>query len=185
MTGPERRRVLEYARRALAVAVRDGRPDPAPPADGPLALPAAAFVTLRRRADGALRGCIGRLHAAEPLGAVIAAMAAAAALEDPRFDPVSSAEVDGLEVEVSILGPFVPSSDPARDLRVGIHGLRIRLGDRSGLLLPQVATEQGWGAAAFLEAVCRKADLHAGAWRDPAARVDLFEAEVIEEGPAA
>jgi len=185
MTDADRARVLEYARRAVASAVRHRRPDPAPPADGPFAAPAAAFVTLRSGADGALRGCIGRLQAAEPLGAVLAAMAHAAALEDPRFPPVAPAELAALEVEVSILGEFAAAPEPLRVLRPGVHGLRIRLGDRSGLLLPQVAAEHGLDAAGFLEAVCRKADLPPGAWRDPAARVDLFEAEVIGGPPAA
>jgi AmmeMemoRadiSam system protein A len=180
MTGAgDRRRILDYARRAVAHAVREGRPDPAPPADGIFARPAGLFVTLRSRPDGALRGCIGRLGASAPLGETLAAMAHSSAREDPRFPPVEAGELDGLDVEVSLLGEFRESADPLRDLRVGVHGLRLRRGDRSGILLPQVATEQGWDAAGFLEAVARKAGLGPGAWREPGARVDLFTAEVI------
>ena len=159
--------------------MRAGRPDPAPPADGPFSAPGAAFVTLRVRSDGALRGCIGHLVAERPLGETLASVALAAALEDPRFPPVSESELEGLSVEVSVLGPFVPAADPLRDLRVGVHGILLREGGRSGLLLPQVATEHGMDGPAFLDAVCRKADLPSASWRNPGARVELFTAEVI------
>lgn len=136
-------------------------------------------MTLKRRADGALRGCIGHLQASGPLGETLAEVARASAREDPRFPPVGPDEVAGLAVEVSILGPFRAATDPLAKLCVGEHGLRIRKGDRTGILLPQVATEHRMDAAGFLDAVCRKAGLPAGAWRDPAARVELFTAEVF------
>ena len=180
MTGAEdRRRILDYARRAVAHAVRERRPDPSPPLEGVFARPCGLFVTLRSAADGALRGCIGRLHAGGPLGETLAAVAHSSAREDPRFPPVAERELAGLDVEVSLLGEFRECADPLRELRVGEHGVRLRSGERSGILLPQVAGEQGWDAAAFLDGVCRKAGLPSGAWRDPAARVDLFTAEVI------
>ena len=179
LTPDERSAILDYARRAVSHAVREGRPDPAPPADGPFARKGGLFVTLRRRRDGELRGCIGHLHSDGPLGRTLAEVALASALEDPRFPPVGPEELDGLELEVSVLGEFVETPDAAADLRVGVHGLRIRHDGRSGLLLPQVATENGMDGPQFLDAVCRKAGLPAGAWRDPGARVDLFTAEVL------
>lgn len=184
MSPDDRRRVLDYARRAVEHAVRAGRPDPTPPRDGPFAAPGAAFVTLRRRSDGELRGCIGHLVPDRPLGETLAAVAVASALEDPRFPPVAAEELPGISVEVSILGDFVETRDPLRDLRVGVHGLRIREGGRTGLLLPQVAAEHRLDGPAFLEAVCRKASLDRDAWRLPTARVELFTAEVIGEAPA-
>ena len=181
MTPDERRRVIDYARRAVAHAVRTRRPDPSPPSDGPFAVPGAAFVTLKKRADGDLRGCIGHLLPEVPLGEELASVAVSAALEDPRFPPVREEELAGLSVEVSVIGAFVSTADPLRDLRVGVHGLRIREGGQSGLLLPQVAPEHGLDATGFLDAVCRKAGLPAGSWRRPTARVELFTAEVIGE----
>jgi AmmeMemoRadiSam system protein A len=174
----ERAAILRYARSAVAHAVRERRPDPAPPADGPFACAGGLFVTLRRR-DGELRGCIGHLHSDGPLGRTLAEVALASALEDPRFPPVGPEELDGLAVEVSVLGEFVETRDAAAALRVGVHGLRIRHAGRSGLLLPQVATEHGMDGEQFLDAVCRKAGLPAGAWRDPEARIDFFTAEVL------
>jgi AmmeMemoRadiSam system protein A len=160
--------------------VRDGKPDPSPPLDGPFAATGGLFVTLKCP-DGSLRGCIGHLVSEEPLGRTLAVVANASSREDPRFPPVQPREVPGLRIEVSLLGPFVPTPDPLRDLRVGVHGLRIRQGGKGGILLPQVAEEHGLDGPAFLEAVCRKAGLPAGAWRE--ASVDLFEAEVLEETP--
>jgi AmmeMemoRadiSam system protein A len=171
-------RILAFARRAVEHAVREGRPDPDPPAE--LTGPGGLFVTLKTR-DGSLRGCIGHLVSGGPLGRTIADVAFAAALKDPRFPPVRPEELPGLRIEVSLLGPFVPTRDPLRDLRVGVHGLRIRHAGRAGILLPQVAPEHGLDGPAFLEAVCAKAGLPAGAWRD--AEVELFTAEVIEETP--
>jgi AmmeMemoRadiSam system protein A len=178
----DRSRILAFARRAVEHAARTGAADPDPPVDGPFAAPGGLFVTLKRRSDGALRGCIGHLQASGPLGETLAEVARSSALEDPRFPAVRPDEVSGLSVEVSILGEFRATAHPLEELRVGEHGLRIRKGDRGGLLLPQVATEHRMDAAGFLDAVCRKAGLPAGAWRDPGARVELFTAEVFGEG---
>lgn len=179
--------ILAYACRAVAVAVRTGAPDPRPPAGPPFDLPGAPFVTLRRRSDGALRGCIGRTSAFEVLGRALASMAASAALEDPRFPPVQERELADLTVEVSLLrfaGPGLgPSADPLHDLRVGVHGIRIEHRGRSGLLLPQVAEEHGLDARGFLDALCRKAGLPAGSWAEPGASVGLFSAEVLGPVP--
>ncbi len=182
MTADDRAAVLAYARRAVETAVRTGAPDPAPPSDGPFAAPASLFVTLRAR-GGDLRGCIGNLDRGRPLGGALAAMAAAASREDPRFAPVRPEELAGLELEVSLLGPFVRSARPREEIAVGTHGVQLRLGGRSGLLLPQVALEHGLGPEGFLEAACRKAGLAPGAWREAGAEVWLFTAEVL--GPVA
>jgi len=50
----------------------------------------ATFITLTR--DGELRGCIGSLQAARPLGDDVAENALGAAFRDPRFPPVTAAE---------------------------------------------------------------------------------------------
>jgi uncharacterized protein (TIGR00296 family) len=100
-----------------------------------------------------------------------------AALEDPRFPP--AARVSGpIHVEISALTPFRRIFG-AEQCRVGTHGLFLKLGGRSGLLLPQVAAERGWQAEEFLEAVARKSGLGKRAWCDPKARLYVFEAEVF------
>jgi len=109
-------------------------------------------------------------------------MALAAALEDPRFEPLRATELAALRVEVSVLSPPVAltPADPAA-IVIGRDGLIVRRGTRHGLLLPQVAREWGWNPLAFLEATCRKAGLGVAAWRDPGTEVLTFQAEVFGE----
>ena len=88
-------------------------------------------------------------------------------------------ELPYLDLSVSLLGPLrpigVPGEQREQAVQVGTHGLRIQFGHNSGLLLPQVATEQGWNARQFLDAVCRKAGLPAGVWLRDDAQVMLFD----------
>lgn len=148
--------------------------------------PRGVFVTLKAHPSGDLRGCIGLTAPVYPLAAAIAHAAQASALEDPRFPPVNPAELDALTVEVSILTlpEPLPSEDPVdrpQDVVVGRDGLIVDDGDSSGLLLPQVAPEQGWGPERFLSETCRKAGLRTSAWRDPGVRVRRFRAEIFQE----
>jgi hypothetical protein len=135
-----------------------------------------AFVTLKRH--GELRGCIGNIVGTAPLGETVAQMAKAAATADPRFPPLKPEELKGLELEISVLTPLEPVIDP-KDIVVGRHGLFIVYGNNRGLLLPQVATEQGWDRETFLEQTCWKAGLPPGAWRNPGAQIYKFSAEVF------
>ena len=167
------------ARSALTAALR-GEPAPPLPDDTGLEVRRGAFVTLRKA--GELRGCIGHLSADRPVVEIVCEMAVAAALDDPRFPPVTVAELMEITVEVSVLTPprRLEPVDPGA-VAVGRHGLIVRHRGAAGLLLPQVAVEHGLDALAFLEAVCRKAGLRPGAWRHPEVEVLIFEAEVVDE----
>jgi len=144
-------------------------------ADFPAA--SGAFVTLKR--GGRLRGCIGTLECRHSLAEEVARVAVSAALKDPRFAPLTSAELDGLDVEVSLLGPLeVIDPHDAAAFEVGRHGLVVEQGRRRGLLLPQVATEWGWDREQFLVQTCVKAGLPRDAWRS-GARVYRFDAIVF------
>ncbi len=138
-----------------------------------------AFVSLHT-ASGDLRGCIGTILPVGPLDETVSRMAVAAAVEDPRFLPVTLPELVNLVIEISALTVPEPA-DPER-VEVGRHGLIVTRGPRKGLLLPQVATEWGWDRVEFLDQTCRKAGLPAGAWREPGTRIEWFEAEVWGEG---
>jgi AmmeMemoRadiSam system protein A len=150
------------------------------PDDPTLRRPYGAFVTLRRGEE--LRGCIGHVSADQPLTEVVARMAVAAALEDPRFPPVTPAELPLLRFEISVLSEttILPDPDPAR-IRPGQDGVLVRRGWRQGLLLPQVATEQGWDAVELLASACRKAGFAADAWRQPDTEVHVFQVEAFGE----
>jgi AmmeMemoRadiSam system protein A len=136
-----------------------------------------AFVTLHKH--GELRGCIGHIEVDQLLGQVVPRCAVAAASTDPRFPPVSLAEVPELEIEISLLGPLEPIAGPA-DIIVGRHGLVVERDWHRGLLLPQVANEWGWDAQTFLGQTCHKAGLPQDAWKHWV-KMWRFEAEVFSE----
>jgi AmmeMemoRadiSam system protein A len=140
-----------------------------------------AFVTLHLA--GRLRGCMGRPDSLDSLETAVAICAVLAASRDPRFPPVRPHEIEALGIEISILTPpeIVPAAEVLDRLHPGRHGAVVSLGAYRGLLLPQVAAEQGWGSERFLEETCRKAGLPPGAWRDPEVRIELFTAEVFSE----
>ena len=137
-----------------------------------------AFVTLYR--CGALRGCIGYVQAFKPLDETVREVAESAAFADPRFPAVRHDELAQLRIEISVLSPLQRETDPTR-VRVGTHGLLLRQGYRSGLLLPQVAVEYGWDRDTFLDQTCRKAGLPAGAWRQQSTSIETFRALVFGE----
>jgi AmmeMemoRadiSam system protein A len=174
-TEAERRALVGIARAAVTRTVT-GRPTEVPES-GTFRNASGAFVTLKR--NGQLRGCIGTLECRRPLAEEIARVAVSAAREDPRFQPVTVFELDGLDVEVSVLGPL-ERIDPldADALVIGTHGLVVEQGALRGLLLPQVATEWKWGREEFLAQTCVKAGLTRDAWRR-GATVYRFDAVVF------
>ena len=143
--------------------------------------PGAAFVTLTEL--GSLRGCIGSLVADQPLGRAVASAGASAAVRDPRFMPVTQRELPAIHIDVSVLGPAVPLADPLA-FRPGIDGIIVARDGRRALLLPEVATDQGWGAREMLDAVCEKAGLEGHAWHDPRTRLSVFRTVRVSESEA-
>ncbi|HZR24803.1 MAG TPA: AmmeMemoRadiSam system protein A [Vicinamibacterales bacterium] len=172
----DRAQLLRIAREAIAAHVRS-TPAAVHNVEGALARPGGAFVTIHRHGD--LRGCIGHIQASEPIGRVVARCAVAAATTDPRFPPISAAELDDIDLEISLLGPLEPIAGPG-DIEIGRHGLVVEQGWNRGLLLPQVATEWNWNAETFLDHTCQKAGLPRDAWRN-GAKLWRFEAEVFGE----
>jgi AmmeMemoRadiSam system protein A len=173
----ERKLLLALARRALETAVRDREPLQDFPDDEILRQPGGAFVTLHHR--GRLRGCVGQLPSKDTLAEVVAHCSKAAALEDPRFEEVSTVELPGIEIEISVLS--VPVDVTPEQIQPGKHGLIVSCGLKRGVLLPQVAAQFHWNAQQFLEETCSKADLARDAWKDPATQVEAFTAEVFSE----
>lgn len=127
--------------------------------------PAGAFVTLRR--DGRLRGCIGYIAPIKAVWQAVLDNAEAAALRDNRFRPVEPAELDSLDVEVSVLTDPVPIPDWTA-FEVGRHGIVLVKGARRAVFLPDVAVDQGWDREQTLAQLARKAGLPADGWRDGA-----------------
>ncbi len=141
-----------------------------------------AFVTLKR--GEVLRGCCGVLGQPMQVGAAVARAAMRTAREDTRMAPISPVELPYLSIDVTLLGPFkqltVEPTERPSQVKIGKQGLLIQMGEKSGLLLPSVATENKWNATQFLQAVCRKAGLPMGAWENAASIVSTFDGEAVE-----
>jgi len=175
----DRRSALELARTAVVSAVSHRKLPDLIPLEGIFAERRGVFVTLHVR--GRLQGCIGVTEANEPLGEAIVRCAASAALEDPRFAPMTKDQLKELSIEMSLLSPLEPIAPEA--IEIGRHGLLIQLHAQRGLLLPQVAIEHQLTRELFLEETCRKAGLRREAWRDPEARLLSFTCDVFCENP--
>jgi AmmeMemoRadiSam system protein A len=137
-----------------------------------------AFVTLHKHKQ--LRGCIGFIEGIKPIYDIIKEIALAAAFQDPRFPALQKDELEKIEIEISILTPLkeVKSKD---DIKIGKHGLLIRNGFNSGLLLPQVATEWNWDVETFLQQTCLKAGLNTNCWQDKNSTIYRFSAQIFSE----
>lgn len=143
------------------------------------------FVTLTK--NSSLRGCIGFPYPVMPLGEAIVHAAGAAALEDPRFPPMTKDELAAVLLEVTILTvPEPVEGEPAKrpeQVIVGKHGLIVRGMGTSGLLLPQVATDYGWDAKTFLDHTCMKAGLSGRCWTSKNVEILTFEGQIFSEHP--
>jgi len=179
LTAPEKAALLKIARASVESSVREHKAYEGS-TDGlqALAQERGAFVTLTK--NGQLRGCIGYVAPVKPLYLTVRDVAAMAALKDTRFRPVAVSELKDLHYEISVLSPLRRVMD-VQEIRIGQHGLLIHTNDHEGLLLPQVATEEHWDRSTFLEEVCYKAGLPAGAWKDTGADLFRFTALVFGE----
>jgi hypothetical protein len=182
LTPEEGAAALSLARQALELAVRNEGFD-LPSLPPVFREKRGVFVTLTE--GGELRGCIGLPYPVMPLGQAIREAAASAALQDPRFPPVEPEDLPGIRVEVTVLSVPAPLSGPPENrescIQVGVHGLIAQGLGRSGLLLPQVATEYRWTACEFLDHTCVKAGLPPGSWRSPRVEVLTFEGQIFHE----
>jgi AmmeMemoRadiSam system protein A len=172
----DQRRLLDLAHCALEARVRHAG---LPEIDSTLApdLRRGAFVSIFY--DGELRGCLGRLNSQLPIAHLVAQLAQAVADSDPRFHRVTPQELDGIDLEISVL-TREHEIQSIEEIKIGRHGLIVEQGSSRGLLLPQVPTEHGWDRDAFLDHTCLKAGLPADAWRR-GARIFVFEAQVFGE----
>jgi len=137
-----------------------------------------AFVTLTKHES--LRGCIGYIRAVKPLWKTVSEMSVSAALQDNRFMPVSPVELKDIKIEISVLSEL-EKIENVRKIEIGKHGIFMQKGFRSGLLLPQVATEYGWNREQFLGHTCLKAGLPEDAWKQGNIDIYIFSAYIFHE----
>ena len=164
LSGDMRKELLALARRSIGACLKTGKVPAQPLSPRPeFNQPAAVFVTLNL--GGRLRGCIGSLEPRGTLADMVAAYAGAAAFEDPRFAPVTEADLKKIDIEISVLSPLARAGGAA-DIKEGVHGVYLVSGRRSGTYLPQV-WEHFSKKEDFLSSLCdEKAGLPPGAWKE-------------------
>ena len=181
---PETRHaILEFA--ADVVSRRLGAdPRPLPNLTDPIfSRNGACFVSLHRRSNHQLRGCIGFIDSGKTLMQALTG-ASESVIGDPRFlvQPVSRFELPDLTIEVTILGPLQKVNSPL-DFDPKEHGIHLLFRGRTGLFLPQVGRETGWTREQLLGRLCtEKLGANELSWKDPAAELRIFMADIV--GPA-
>jgi AmmeMemoRadiSam system protein A len=185
LTDGERRTLLRLAREAIENSVKGKR---IPALDqstltSSLREKGASFVTLT--IDNDLRGCIGALEAYQPLVDDVREHAVAAALQDPRFPPVSENELGRISIEVSRLTAPHPleyssSEDLIIKLRPKMDGVILKQDHRRATFLPQV-WEKIPDPAEFLNNLCQKMGARPNLWRDAKLLVEVYQVEEFHE----
>ncbi|NQT95271.1 MAG: AmmeMemoRadiSam system protein A [Candidatus Omnitrophica bacterium] len=174
-----KRRLLEIARSTIEAYVKEQKESDFKEDDEALKKEMGAFVTLHKH--GQLRGCIGNMVGKGPLYLTIRDMAIAAATQDPRFPAVTEDELKDIEIEISVLSPLKRIEGPD-DIVIGKHGVIVQKGFKSGVYLPQVATETGWSKNEFMDSLCaHKAGIPANSWKQSDCDIHIFTTEVFGE----
>ncbi|MDX8411085.1 MAG: AmmeMemoRadiSam system protein A [Mariprofundaceae bacterium] len=156
------------ARSAISEALGRSLDGDAPLQEDWLQQKGACFVSLKK--NGELRGCIGSLEACRPLLQDVHANAVNAALHDPRFPPLTLAELDEVRIEVSLLSPtrrleFASEAEALSQLTPGRDGVAFEYGHHKSTFLPQV-WEQLPDPTVFMAHLKIKAGLAADFWHE-------------------
>ena len=143
------------------------------------------FVTLHSFPEKELRGCIGFPYPRKSVWSAVVQGAVQAAFNDPRFPRLQASELEKVAIEVSVRTMpeeiKAKGAEKAKHVETGKDGLIVKRKDRSGLLLPQVATEQQWDSETFLSHCCLKAGLPENSWKMAGTDVFKFQAQVFLE----
>jgi AmmeMemoRadiSam system protein A len=177
----EQQILLDLAHQSIVAAVAQDR-SPRVELDSlpnRLRQPGASFVTLTR--SGLLRGCIGTLKHEFPLAQDVVLRAGAAAIDDPRFPPLQTGEIEDTEIEISVLTTPQPLDYNAPDeipnlLVPGRDGVAIVYGHKRATFLPQV-WEKVDSPEHFLTMLCQKAQLPTEAWKRGELEISTYRVE--------
>lgn len=175
----QQKRLLSIARQTIDTYLANDKKPDITETDPLLNEEMGLFVTLHKH--GQLRGCIGNIIGHQPLWQGVVDMAIAASTQDPRFPVVSQAEMDDIDIEISVLTPPEKIDNPY-EIQLGTHGVIVQSSYRSGVFLPQVATETGWSLEEFMDNLCaHKAGLEPQAWKTGECEILVFKAQVFGE----
>lgn len=145
----------------------------------------ASFVTLERRDNGQLRGCIGSIIPYRSLYQDVISNAIAAATKDPRFVPVSLDELPLIRTKVSVLSfpqklEYENPEDLLNKIKPFEDGLILKLGEYQGTFLPDV-WEQLPEKEAFLSNLCMKAGLSPDCWIKYHPEIYVYKTRVFSD----
>lgn len=177
LTESDQKLLLEIARNSVQSYIGGGKFDLPEIRSGAVTETCGTFVSIHKHSR--LRGCVGNIQPLSPLYRSVAECAISAAVEDPRFFPLTSEELRVVQFEISVLSPMEQVVD-IRAIEVGKHGLLISKNSQRGILLPQVPGTYGWDRITFLEQTCRKAGLKSDDWKE-GATIHSFSAVVFGE----
>ncbi len=168
--------ILTYLEKNMRIAIPEDCPEE-------LKEDLGVFVTLNK--NQRLRGCIGYPEPVKSLIESTIEVAIAAAFNDPRFPELKKEEFDDLDFEVTVLTlpELIEVAHPKQyfdEIKIGRDGLIIQKGYARGLLLPQVAPENGFDAEEFLEHTCMKAGISADSWMDESCDVYKFQGQIFK-----
>jgi uncharacterized protein (TIGR00296 family) len=180
--------LVETARQAIAHHLDGENFDPTDVASPELSVPRGVFVTLfNQMISRGLRGCIGNPFPKTSLLNETVRCAVEAATMDPRFAPLRQDEfLRSIAVEVTVLSPLehimVKSPlDLPLNIKVGRDGLFVDGVGTRGLLLPQIAVDEGFDEEEFLNQCCLKAGLMPDAWVTGSVKVARFQGQIFSE----
>lgn len=182
LTAEQGKGLLQLARQTIAERLGTGQKDQSVQ-DSALDVEYGTFVTLK--IEGRLRGCIGNLL---PDGSVLEGVqrnAVNAAFHDPRFAPLTAAEFENIEIDISVLSQpqklqYKDGADLIAQLQPGVDGVILTLGGARATFLPQV-WDQLPRPELFLGHLCQKAGLPDAAWRDSHPEIEIYQVQCFEE----
>jgi AmmeMemoRadiSam system protein A len=179
LLSPEaREELLRMARATLTNYLTDGTIPHFEASSDELRSHRGVFVTLT--IGGRLRGCIGHHEPDTPLNRLVPEMAVAAGFRDPRFPPLTEAELPDVHIKVSSYLTPVYSIRSPDEYEVGVHGIILEKQGRASTFLPEVPVEQGWDRDTTLRHLCAKAGLPPDAWQE-GCTFRVYKTQVFEE----
>ena len=144
-----------------------------------LLAPRGLFITIKK--GDLIRGRQGELEPTRPLYQPVIVFTRRAATRDPRFPPLTSDDLGGLTLELSVIGSRRTIAGPA-EIHLDRDGVALEKWGRRAFFLPGFASQKGWTAERTLDELCAQAALPKGSWSE-SAKIEVFMAEGMVGGP--
>jgi len=142
------------------------------------------YVTLKK--EGKLRGQMGLLETKDDLYRAVIKAARDAAFKDRRFEPLKKEELDGIEIEVTVIlgSRLLRARSPdeySKQIHVGHDGVAIKSGIYNKVLLPDEKMMYGWDAERLLRYLSTSAGMTMDAWKTLNHNIYAFQCQTFAE----